>query len=311
MTLSEAIGKIRKVLRIPLPRLIEKIWIWGLAHSPLAPGLERILGAQRHEQLIRCLSIRYWPNITSPKSFNENILYRKLFTDKKLFYRVSDKVKVRNYVRKKVGDKVLNEVFEITNKPKSFCFGDLPSEFVVKSSHGSGQIIIVKEKKGVNKKEIQNKCEKWLSVNPAKEKREYWYRKKGAQIIFEKILKGKKQEIPRDYKFFVFDGIVRTIEVDFNRFEGHTRTLYTREWKSLDCSYKFPRGPEVDRPPRLHEMINIAETLGCEFDFVRVDLFDTRDDGIVFGEMTLAPETGGGRFEPKSYDFKIGSYWKR
>jgi hypothetical protein len=57
-------------------------------------------------------------------------------------------------------------------------------------------------------------------------------------------------------------------------------------------------------------MIRVAETLGEDFDFVRVDLYDTPNGGIIFGEMTLAPEAGGGKFQPMSYDFEIGQLWR-
>ncbi|MCS3672014.1 hypothetical protein GGQ21_002684 [Salinibacter ruber] len=310
MGFNEMVGKIRKVLRLPFDRFIEKVWERILAHSPFAAMLEHILGAARHEQLTRCVSLRYWPDVTDPESFNEKILRRKLFTQNNLFYRVADKVEVREYVREKVGEEVLNEVFIITDQPVRLRLETLPNQFVAKSSHGSGQNLIVEDKASISEEEIRKTCANWLTVNPAKEKREYWYQKEGAQIIVEKLLRGQHQKIPRDYKLFVFNGNVQVIEVDFDRFDKHTRTLYTREWKLIECSYKFPRGPEVKYPERLNEMIRVAETLGEDFDFVRVDLYDTPNGGIIFGEMTLAPEAGGGKFQPMSYDFEIGQLWR-
>jgi len=57
-------------------------------------------------------------------------------------------------------------------------------------------------------------------------------------------------------------------------------------------------------------MIELAEDIGEDFDFVRIDLFNPEGEEIVFGEMTLAPGAGQGRFEPTRYDFELGSHWK-
>ena len=56
-------------------------------------------------------------------------------------------------------------------------------------------------------------------------------------------------------------------------------------------------------------MIDIAETLSADFDFVRVDLFQPNGDEIVFGEMTFSPTAGYIPFGPPEYDSILGSYW--
>lgn len=54
-------------------------------------------------------------------------------------------------------------------------------------------------------------------------------------------------------------------------------------------------------------MLEIAETLAEDLDYVRVDLYCVNDSRIVFGELTLAP--GRRPFEPRDYDWKFGAYW--
>ena len=54
----------------------------------------------------------------------------------------------------------------------------------------------------------------------------------------------------------------------------------------------------------------VAEELGAEFDFIRVDLYNTTDNEIIFGEMTVAPASGMGRFIPREYDYEFGSHWR-
>jgi hypothetical protein len=56
-------------------------------------------------------------------------------------------------------------------------------------------------------------------------------------------------------------------------------------------------------------MIEIANTLGEEFEFARVDLYHTSNNNIYFGEITLAPGAGTERFDPETQDFKMGAHW--
>jgi hypothetical protein len=62
-------------------------------------------------------------------------------------------------------------------------------------------------------------------------------------------------------------------------------------------------------PGNLPRMIEIAEALGKDLDFVRVDLYEGDDERVYFGEMTLAPGSGLTRFDPVDYDRVFGTYW--
>jgi hypothetical protein len=53
--------------------------------------------------------------------------------------------------------------------------------------------------------------------------------------------------------------------------------------------YQYPKN--VKKPEHLNEMINIAQTLGADFDFVRVDLYDT-ENAVFFSEFTFTPIGG-------------------
>ena len=114
---------------------------------------------------------------------------------------------------------------------------------------------------------------------------------------------------PPDYKFFVFSGQVKLIQVDLDRFTNHTRVLFDSEWNKLPVKYKYPIGESIRKPKNLKDMVSLAETLGDEFEFVRVDLYEIDQQRIVFGEMIFAPESGYGRFLPSEFDFKLGSHW--
>ena len=227
-----------------------------------------------------------------------------------MYAQVADKWAVRAYVEEKVGDHVLNEVYHVTDDPSTIPFDSLPDEFVIKGTHGSGYVIVVEDKTARDFESIRSECREWLSERFGATVNEYWYDEFEPRIMVEKYIDVEAGTAPLDYKFYVFDGRVEYVHVDFGRFSHHTRRFYDRDWTSMDFERAYPLGPDVPEPERLDEMIELAEDIGEDFDFVRIDLFNPEGEEIVFGEMTLAPGAGQGRFEPTRYDFELGSHWK-
>ena len=82
---------------------------------------------------------------------------------------------------------------------------------------------------------------------------------------------GHGGEIPQDYKFWVFDGRCRIVAVDSDRFTGHRRHIFSRQWELLPYVLQIPehRRP-AQGPAGFEEMQDIAERLGRGIDFVRV-----------------------------------------
>lgn len=66
--------------------------------------------------------------------------------------------------------------------------------------------------------------------------------------------------------------------------------------------------PGPAKPRCLTEMIELAERLGADTDFVRVDLYDLQGR-VVFGELTSFPAGGNGPFDPESLDEEFGRRW--
>lgn len=289
--------------------LAKKAFAYIWKDSLVTPLLRSILGDRFAEKIILFTTCGYWPQIHNPRSFNEKIIHRKLFSNEDLYSTVADKWVVRDYVKSKVGDGVLNEVYHVTDDAKTISFEELPDEFVIKATHASGFNRIVDDSDKEDVEEIKAECERWLSRTYGEAKCEYWYSDIKPRILIERRLHGKTDSIPQDYKFFVFHGEVRLIEVDVNRFSGHRRRMYSRDWEPQQFTYAHPLAPATDPPDNLEEMISIAEKIAGDFEFARVDLYEPSSDQVIFGEITLAPESGHGRFDPVEKDFEIGRYW--
>lgn len=290
-----------------LRSLVNKCGQYVLVNSPVSPLLKKALGENLHQKLYIYLRLGYWPQIQNPRTFNEKILHRKLYTDKDIFSTVEDKWAVREYVKEKTSDEILTEVYHLTDDPETIPFEELPESFVIKPTHLSGPIKLVDGE--FDPESIRQECRKWLNQTYGELKKEYWYEQIEPQILIEERLHEDEHGVPLDYKLFVFHGIVEYIEVDFDRFSGHTRRFYDRDWNPQEFTLKFPKGPVIDRPDQLDEMIEIAEQLGESFEFIRVDLYQPNGEKVVFGELTVAHGSGGEPFTPQRYDFELGALW--
>ena len=63
-------------------------------------------------------------------------------------------------------------------------------------------------------------------------------------------------------------------------------------------------------PAQLRQMIGLAEVLGRDFDFARIDLY-LIDGKIFFGEVTHYPNAGLVEFRPREFDRVLGDVWRK
>jgi len=245
-----------------------------------------------------------------PQTFNQKLFYKMIYDRRPLLVTFADKLQAREYVRQRIGDDILIELFASTDRPEEIKFDRLPRQFVLKANHGSGYVHIVKNKLLENETELRSMCHQWLSQAYSEWNAEWFYKPIPPKIMVESFVDSGNGEAPFDYKFFVFNGKVLMIEVDSDRFTDHRKDLFSPEWKRFDVRYVYPNASRnIPKPAGLEGMMKIAECLGAEVDFVRVDLYETGGK-IFFGEMTNAPHGGTGRFEPREFDAFLGKQWR-
>ena len=248
--------------------------------------------------------------LIKPKTFNQKLFYKLIYDRRPLLVTFADKLQAREYVRRKIGSDILVNLFAQADRPEDLKLEELPQQFVLKANHGSGYVRIVKNKLLEDESELRRTCREWLSENYGELSGEWVYKSIPPKIMVESFLDGGNGESPDDYKFFVFNGKVFMIEVDMDRFTGHRRDLFTPDWKRLDVRSRVPNANRpVPKPACLERMLQIAERLGAETDFVRVDLYEV-DGRIYFGELTNFPANGLTRFEPKEFDATLGAQWR-
>ena len=69
-------------------------------------------------------------------------------------------------------------------------------------------------------------------------------------------------------------------------------------------TFRYPGGPEDERPPVLEEMQSVAARLASRFSFVRVDLYASRAR-VRAGELTFCPEDANAPIVPPAADIEL------
>lgn len=267
-------------------------------------------------------------------TFQKKILRKMAFDRDSMQTFYADKVKVREFVKERVGLKYLTASFGEFSCIEGLDRNSFPRNFVMKSNHGSGASVIcwegvsrgfvipVKESSRVWEvhlihpddlvwEKLVNLSNSWMKANfywEAGRFPEWAYKNIQRQILFEEVLT-HNGKIPEDYKFFMVNGECLFIQVDVSRFIEHKRDLYSPSWDLLDAKFFYPAsGLRPERPIQLTEMLSVAKSLAKNIDFVRVDLYIT-DKGIKFGELTNYPDGGLADIRPKKLSVELAKKW--
>ena len=244
---------------------------------------------------------RRLPRLGVPVLFNELVQHRKLFDRDPRLPLLSDKLTVKPWVVDRLGaDWVIPTLWKGRELPSEPVW---PTPFVVKSSHGCNQRAFVRGD-GENWQAIRRRTSQWTSGTYGRWLDEWAYRELTPGLLVEPFI-GQNDALPIDYKFFVFAGRVEFIQVHLEREHAHRWIQFDRNWRRVSA-------PTADddpaRPPKLDQMIVAAETLGQDFDFVRVDLYAV-GSRLLFGEMTFYPGSGLDPFAPALLDARLGRCW--
>ena len=251
-----------------------------------------------------------YPDVLHPVTFNEKIQARKFFDRRPILCLMADKLAVRDYVAQRVGPEFLPKLLHVTSDPSDIPFASLPGRYVVKASHGSGWVRLVKNRATLNEAALVTVCRKWLALNYYDITFEWNYKKIARRILVEEFLDNGAGEPANDFKLFTFNGRVEYIQVDVGRFTRHRKNFYDRRWNLVALRQEADNFPgTIAPPPNLQDLIRCAEALAQGLDFVRVDLYDVGGK-ISFGEMTATPGNGFFRFDPPDFDEHFGRLWR-
>lgn len=249
--------------------------------------------------------------IKNPVSFSSKLIWLNLYDRNPLYNTLVDKYDVRGYIREKIGEKYLNDLYGLYESADEVDFDRLPEQFVMKATHGSGWIVVCSDKSKLDVVATRKKMKSWMKQNFYDLWGEWVYKDLKPRLIVERFLKNEDESGLTDFKFYCFNGVIRFIQVDMDRFESHTRTYFDTNWERIHFELGGcpAREQAIPRPVCLDEMISISNRLCKDFRFIRVDLYEVQGK-VYFGELTFYSGNGMLNFNPKSLDNEIGSYLK-
>ncbi len=235
-------------------------------------------------------------NWQRPRTLNEKILYLSMMTDTTRWSDLADKYKVREYVEEcGYGDSLVT-LYGKWDDAEKIDFDALPSSFVLKTNHGSGEIVIVRDKEKLNRADIISYFQKAISqpYGEIEGGKHYWRIKPciiAEELLVNDEISKKYSKSIVDYKIWCFKGKAHYILTCCNRDKaGAEVLLYDRDWiphpEYSIFTMHYRQGEVIPKPSNFSEMINIAEVLAHPFPCVRVDLYNIGGK-IYFGELTF------------------------
>ena len=252
------------------------------------------------------------PNLKNPKNFNEKMTKLKLsYTNNEMVSKCSDKYEVREYVKSKGLESILNELYFVCDKVEDIDFNKLPNQFALKCTHGCAYNVICGDKRTLNIEETKRKLNGYLNEKYGLATQELHYLNIKPRIICEKYLCDESGKMPIDYKIYCFNGRPECILVCSEREKKLKLSYYDLKWKRLNYEKKnWSSRVKIDKPKNLEKMLNIARQLSEEFEFVRVDLYN-KDGEIIFGELTFTPACCCAPYYTKEGNEKLGDLIKK
>jgi hypothetical protein len=224
----------------------------------------------------------------------------------------ADKVKVRDYLRDKLGKKqaeeILIPVYHISKTGKDIPHADWDFEFFMKANHGSGTNKIITP--GEDPIQVQQLAHKWLNTSYGQAKHEWAYRDIPRRIICEKVLRDENGKIPMDIKYYCLNGKCKLILFFKDRMTDPARVFSDENLNLIEDfqSFGIKMLDEVPQFSTHSRMRGIAETIAQEFRYCRVDFYSTHDQ-IYFGEITHYTGAGMEKLDSYEIDLALGQLW--
>lgn len=242
-------------------------------------------------------------HLNHPRSFNEKLQWLKIHDRDPRHTVMVDKYEVKDVVSKLIGERYVVPLLAVWNTADEVDFDLLPESFVIKCTHNSGGVYVVRDKSKADFQSIRGGLKKALSENFYLPLREWPYRDLRPRIIAEACLDG----VINDYKFFCFNGEPRYMYIATGREEERTCfDFFDMDFKHLDVRNGYPNAPVCPvKPLCWDEMKELAARLSVGMPHVRVDFYEL-DGRVYFGEFTFFHFGGLMPFVPSAFDYEMG-----
>ena len=263
------------------------------------------------------INIKFYKNFgkfvdfDNPQTYNEKLQWLKLYNRDPFYNLIVDKYLVKQYVEDKIGKQYIIPLLGVWNHFDDIDFSKLPEQFVLKTNHDCGGVIVCKDKSKFDYKNAKDKLEQHLKNNYYWEHREWPYKDVKPVIFAEKYMVDESGYELKDYKWFCFNGEPKLLFIAQDRDNPNEETkfdFFDMDFNLLPFTNGHPNsGVKRKKPAGFDKMRDLAAELSKGIPHVRVDFYDINGE-IYFGELTLFHWSGFVKFEPEEWDYKLGSW---
>ena len=231
-------------------------------------------------------------DLAIPKTYSEKIQWIKLYDKSIRNTHMVDKYLVRDWASKLIGEKFLVPILGQWDNFDEIYFSGLPSQFVLKATHGQGWSLVVKDKSKFDIKSAKTVFDYWLGLDYAFcNDLDLQYKGIQPKIIAEKYIEivQLKNDYPFKYKAFCFNGLLKYIQVSIQTSEGTKFALYNREWKLQPPIQDFPQYEgNINKPTFLSKMINFSDKLSNCFFHMQIKYHALTTEEFLFSNITFS-----------------------
>lgn len=165
---------------------------------------------------------------------------------------------------------------------------------IVKCNHGSGWNIKIEKGEEVNNEFLASKLRQWLQTNYAYVAGYEWQYE---AIVPGLLIQPLYESNPLDWQFYCLKGDIVAIDVQRKFGKSYVENLAFVDVGGNKLPWFIGREPTMDRlnasmKEVVKRMVPYVEQIASQFEFVRVDLFNTPNGEIKFCEATFAPCSG-------------------
>src|SRR5699024_4731830 len=136
----------------------------------------------------------YKLNLKDPQTYNEKLQWLKLYYRDPLYPKLVDKFEVKKYVAEHFGQQYIIENYGVWDKFEDIDFKKLPNQFVLKTTHDSGGVVVCKNKADFNRSLAQKKLNSHLNSNFFHFMKEWPYKSVPPRILAEKYIETQENK---------------------------------------------------------------------------------------------------------------------
>ncbi len=262
-------------------------------------------------------------NFTSPRLFSEKMQWRIINDRREILRHTCDKRASSREAAERVarvgGSVLIPRQIVWESSAASFlrqvkaehAAGRMPDRWVMKPNHSSGRALAVSGEP--DWAVIEQAAHAWLK--PSRFTGLHWiwpYVVAEPGLIAEEFVASRS--IPIEWQLWIFDGAIRYAVAQERTSRGLRRSAYDSTWSEVSQWYNkdVPEVATTVPPESWDRIARVALALAEGLEMVRVDLFDDREGGIWFGELTPYPHEGllATSEAGRAFDEQAGACWR-